>query len=186
MSRAVAIVELRSIASGISVVDKMLKAADVEPLYCKPICPGKFFVIVCGDVGSVNAALEAALKENNKYIISTKILPNIHEDIINAIKNKYLRSASLAIGIVETISVAEGIVALDTSLKNGEVTLVKLSLGFTTGGKCYYIVSGQLSGVKEAIECALKVIKKDKLLCYEIIPSPDTELLKVLNIISGI
>lgn len=182
MSSAVAIVELRSIASGISVVDKMLKASNVEPLYCKPICPGKFFIIVYGDVGSVNAALEV-VKEDNKYIISTQILPSIHEDIIKAIKNKYSDSTNSAIGIVETTSVAEGIVALDTSLKNGEVTLVKLSLGFTTGGKCYYIVSGELSGVKEAIDCALKVIKKDKLLCYEIIPCPDRELLKVLNII---
>ena len=53
------LIELTSIAAGFEVCDAMLKAADVRLLLSRSICSGKYIVLVCGDVGAVNASVAA-------------------------------------------------------------------------------------------------------------------------------
>ncbi|MFT7220838.1 MAG: microcompartment protein CcmL/EutN [Candidatus Azotimanducaceae bacterium] len=56
---AIGMIDINSIAKGYGVGDAMLKAASVEILFNRTICPGKFMVLVSGDVASVEAAMEA-------------------------------------------------------------------------------------------------------------------------------
>ena len=51
MGRAIGMVELSSIARGIETSDSMLKAAQVELLRSVTVCPGKYMVIVGGEIG---------------------------------------------------------------------------------------------------------------------------------------
>ncbi|STE85374.1 propanediol utilization protein PduT [Escherichia coli] len=51
MSKAVGILELSSIAKGMETGDAMLKSANVELLVSKTLCPGKFLLMLGGDVG---------------------------------------------------------------------------------------------------------------------------------------
>ncbi|WP_153069873.1 BMC domain-containing protein, partial [Escherichia coli] len=53
MSKAVGILELSSIAKGMETGDAMLKSANVELLVSKTLCPGKFLLMLGGDVGAV-------------------------------------------------------------------------------------------------------------------------------------
>ena len=46
-------VEFNSIAAGIDAADQMVKTAQVDPLFFKTICPGKFVAAVTGDVAAV-------------------------------------------------------------------------------------------------------------------------------------
>ena len=46
---AVGMVEFNSIAAGIDAADQMVKTAQVDPLFFKTICPGKFVAAVTGD-----------------------------------------------------------------------------------------------------------------------------------------
>ena len=55
MERAIATIELISVARGILAADAMLKAADVRLYEAHPICPGKYLVVVGGQVGAVDA-----------------------------------------------------------------------------------------------------------------------------------
>ncbi|EBS5740033.1 BMC domain-containing protein, partial [Salmonella enterica subsp. enterica serovar Eastbourne] len=50
MHSAIAMVELSSIAKGMEVTDFMLKSAEVTLLMGKTVCPGKYVVMVGGDV----------------------------------------------------------------------------------------------------------------------------------------
>ena len=50
---AVGMVEFNSIAAGIDAADQMVKTAQVDPLFFKTICPGKFVAAVTGDVADV-------------------------------------------------------------------------------------------------------------------------------------
>ena len=56
---AVGMVEFNSIAAGIDAADQMVNTAQVDPLFFKTSCPGKFVAAVTGDVAAVNAAVEA-------------------------------------------------------------------------------------------------------------------------------
>ena len=59
MIRTLGLIELNSIARGYEVADAMLKSANVELVKAHSICPGKFIAMVSGDVGAVNASVEA-------------------------------------------------------------------------------------------------------------------------------
>ena len=60
MYHAIGMVELNSIAKGIEVTDVMLKSANVTLLSAKTLCPGKYLIMVGGDVTAMQAAdLEA-------------------------------------------------------------------------------------------------------------------------------
>ena len=61
MSKAVGILELSSIAKGMETGDAMLKSANVELLVSKTLCPGKFLLMLGGDVGAVQQATTAVL-----------------------------------------------------------------------------------------------------------------------------
>lgn len=57
MSQAIGILELTSIAKGMEAGDAMLKSANVNLLVSKTICPGKFLLMLGGDVGAIQQAI---------------------------------------------------------------------------------------------------------------------------------
>jgi len=56
--KAIAMIELNSIAIGVAAADEMLKSADVTLVMAQPICAGKYMALVSGDVDSVERASE--------------------------------------------------------------------------------------------------------------------------------
>ena len=55
MERAIGLIETISIAGGIEAADAMVKKASVKLFLARPICPGKFIVLIGGDVEAVKA-----------------------------------------------------------------------------------------------------------------------------------
>ena len=53
MTQAIGILELTSIARGMELGDVMLKSANVQLLLCRTLCPGKFLLMLGGDVGAL-------------------------------------------------------------------------------------------------------------------------------------
>ena len=51
---AIGIVETSSIAKGFEIADSVLKAANVSLVVNRTICPGKYMVLIGGDVDAVN------------------------------------------------------------------------------------------------------------------------------------
>ena len=60
----------------------------------------------------------------------------------------------MALGILETYSIAGCIVAADTAAKTSDVTLVELRLARGMCGKSYMILTGEVAAVEAAIEKA--------------------------------
>ena len=63
MSQAIGILELTSIAKGMELGDAMLKSANVNLLVSKTICPGKFLLMLGGDIGAVQQAIETGTSQ---------------------------------------------------------------------------------------------------------------------------
>lgn len=181
MSKSIGAVEFRSISKGIEAADAMVKAAEVDVLYFKTICPGRFLVILSGDVGAIKSAVEEGLLVGNGYIVDSFTINGVHEEIVQALKKKSSIKIEGAIGIMETSSICSGIEALDKSLKGGAVNLVKLQLAAGIGGKLIYIISGSLSDVEYAMKVAEEMIDKKRIVNVSIIPSPDELIIKYLN-----
>ena len=58
MGKSIGLVELKSIPVGVQTADEMLKAANVDLLVATAICPGKYIIIISGQVGAVKSSME--------------------------------------------------------------------------------------------------------------------------------
>lgn len=181
MKDAIGIIELNSIAKGYEVADKVLKASIVELEFCKTTCPGKFLIIVSGDVAAVEKSIETSEEISGKNQIASFIISNPHEDIIKNINKRVINKENInSIGIVEHSSMAKSIMVLDKALKFANVQLVRLVPGNLIGGKSYFIISGELSSVRESVDYSLKELGKEKLINFSIISAPTAELIENL------
>ncbi len=181
MNKSIGGIELRSISKGIEVTDFMVKKAQVEIIYFRSICPGKFIALICGNEGEVKVAIDYGVDLGQKYVVDSFVVNNVHEEIISSIKGKYVESKKGAIGIVETNSVCSGLQALDRVLKESNVTIVKIQLAFVIGGKFVFTVSGELSDIQNGIEVMKSIINNNKIINISIVPSPDDQILEFLR-----
>lgn len=168
---AIGMVEFNSIAAGIATADAMLKRAPVDLLECRPVCPGKFIVLVGGMTDPVNEAMAAADDRGTEAVVDRLLLPNVHPSIFPAIVGAVEMQEVESLGVVETISVASNIVAADASAKAADVTLTEMRLANGLGGKSFYLMAGDLPNMEAAIEAALEMVRPTGLLVrYELIP----------------
>ncbi|MBQ4372481.1 MAG: BMC domain-containing protein, partial [Lachnospiraceae bacterium] len=61
--------ELNSIAKGIEAADAMCKAARVDLLSARPSCPGKYHILISGEVSAVQSSLKAGRSIGKSNII---------------------------------------------------------------------------------------------------------------------
>ena len=60
MSKAIGMAEYQTVSAGIKAADLMIKTADVEVIEAQVVCPGKYIIILSGDLSAVKAAVDAA------------------------------------------------------------------------------------------------------------------------------
>ena len=63
MIETVGFLELNSIAKGVEAADGILKAAQVELTFAKPVCPGKYSILFTGEVAAKHLWMRAWLSE---------------------------------------------------------------------------------------------------------------------------
>ena len=85
MTQAIGILELTSIARGMELGDVMLKSANVQLLLCRTLCPGKFLLMLGGDVGAVQQAIAAGTARAGEMLVDSLVLANIHPCVLPAI-----------------------------------------------------------------------------------------------------
>ena len=71
MQPAIALVEFSSIAIGMRAGDAMVKRAPVEVTYAGTVHPGKYLVLVGGDVASVEESFAAGLAAGGVAFLDT-------------------------------------------------------------------------------------------------------------------
>ena len=156
-------VEFNSIAAGIDAADQMVKTAQVDPLFFKTICPGKFVAAVTGDVAAVSASVNAGRETHADALVDWFIIPNIHRDVIGALAGATGITERGALGIIETFSAASIVVASDAD--------VRVALGL--GGKGYALMTGDVAAVNAAVEAGSTAAAESGLLVSKVvIPSP--------------
>ena len=180
MNKSIGAIEFRSISKGIELSNLMVKRAAVDVAFLRNICIGKFLVMLCGNEGEIKEAISFGLVAGDGYIIDSFIISSIHPSIVEGLKGKYLKEKVDAMGIVETINVCSGIKALDKSLKASRVSLMKLQIANTLGGKLVFIIAGTVSDVEHAINMVREEIEEKKIIETSVIPSPDELILSNL------
>lgn len=178
---AIGMIEVSSIAAGYEVSDAMVKAASVKLIECLPLCPGKFIVLVGGEVSDVASAVEYGKEIAVDCIIDDLIIPNVHPQIFKAINATSKTEDMDALGIIETFTIASGIIAADAAVKSAAVDLIELRLSRGQGGKAYFTMTGDVGAVKAAVEAGMDAIHEHGTIVKSVvIPSPHPDLFPFL------
>ncbi len=177
MKKAIGMVEYKTVSSGMMAADRMVKTAEVDVLEATTVCPGKYMVIISGDLSAVKAAVDTAATMYPDTLIDSFVLGNPHESIFSALYGSTEIGAPNALGVLETFTAAAAIVAADNAAKTAQVELVELRLARGMCGKSYLLLTGEIA----AVEAAIKKAQQDAgeagmYLDSAIIPHPDEKM----------
>lgn len=173
---AIGVIELNSLARGAVVTDVMVKRAPVRILESHPICPGKFLIIVAGEVDDVKEAMEAGRHYGGYTMTDGVIIENLHEQVMPAIQGATVIPDIDSVGILETFATPACVIAADAMCKAADVSLVEVRLANGLGGKAFVTLTGPLHEIEAAIAAGIASVESGLLLRTEIIPSPDAKL----------
>ncbi len=174
MKNAIGLIELSSIAKGFQVTDKLVKAADSQLVESHSVCPGKFIVLITGLVGDVEKSIDAGMEIAGHALVQKLLIPNIHSQLVPALRGLAPVEELQALGIVETFSAASTIIAADAAAKKADVQLIDVRLANALGGKGYFTLTGTVEDVNSAVDAGCETIKEDGILIERVvIPRPD-------------
>ena len=177
MSKAIGMIEFKTVATGITAADAMVKTSEVELVEAQAVCPGKYIAIVSGDLSAVKAAVDAACTQYETQLIDSMVLGNPHESIVPAIYGATHVEDISALGIIETYDVAAIIEAADAAAKTAIVELIELRIAKGMCGKSYMLLTGEVSAVSAAIDKAKTVVgPKGMYLDSSVIAHPDKKI----------
>jgi microcompartment protein CcmL/EutN len=179
MPAAIALIELSSIARGHVVADAMLKRAPVALLRADFVSPGKFLVLVEGEVAAVDEAFRRGIDVAGDRLVDKLFLPQPHDELGPAVRGQASARGGVvvdALGVVETGTVAATIVGADAATKAAAVRITEMQLGRGIGGKAFFTVTGPLAEVEAAVEAATSVLEAAAVNATEIIPAPHEDL----------
>ena len=176
MHPALALLEFSSIAGGIAAGDAMIKRGPVAEIVGGTVHPGKYLVMVVGEVGAVEEAVAAGIDRAGSSLIDRVVLSDVHPAVAGAVRGERLAPEGEALGVVETATVAATIAAADAAVKGATVVLTELHLADGLGGKAYALFSGTVSDVEAAVAIAVGVVPPALLSGSVVIPMLHDEM----------
>ena len=177
MEYSVGILELKSIARGVQAADDALKSAGVSLISAQPICPGKFELILTGELAQVQASMDKIRATYSAYLIDSTVLGRIDPSVIRVLLGAEPEGGEGSVGVIETYSVASGILAADTAVKASNVTVRELRAARGIGGKAVVYLTGEIADVGAAVEAGSRYAKEQGMFAGScVIGSPHKEL----------
>ena len=169
MKPAIALVETNSIAAGILVGDAMVKKAEVELLEARSICPGKYLVLIGGEVGPVRESYQVGVATAADALVDHLLLPNVDRSVFPALMSATLPRGDEALGIIETVTAAVCIVAADAAAKATDIQLLEIRLANGLGGKSFVLLEGTVADVEAAVAAGVELVRQEGLLIRQVV-----------------
>ena len=178
MRDAIGFIELNSIAKGVETADCVLKTAEVNAIFSKAGCPGKYYLLFTGEVAEVRSSWKAGIDMAGDHVVDSCVIPNIHPQVVTAINMTALPETYQAIGVMEFYSVTASVYGADAAVKAADVDLVDVRLGTGIGGKSYVILTGEVAAVRSAVDAGIHTPNAEGMVISSVvIPNPHPELL---------
>ncbi|HAJ95307.1 MAG TPA: hypothetical protein DCP02_03640 [Actinobacteria bacterium] len=173
------IAEFKSISRGIMVTDSMSKSASINIVRASTSCPGKYVAIIEGEISALSSAEAVAQKQGGRHLFSSAIVSSINHKIIEAISGKLRSTEHGSIGVIEGPNIADLVSSSDIALNSARVDFIEYRLARGCGVNSFYIMTGTLSDLSEAVENASAYLEeRGSLQAYRIIPGPDRQVMK--------
>ncbi len=176
MELAVGLIELKSIAQAVVVADLCLKTAKVS-LYSRTTCPGKFLIILSGEISAVQSALDAGCKAAGGEIVDSVLIGKIDQSVFPAFMGTAAVEQTEALGVVATFTVPAAIKAADIAAKSADTKIIEVRAAQGLGGKGLIYYTGSVGAVNLASATIIKELREEgSLINSVVIPAPHSEL----------
>lgn len=177
MYRTVGVIELKSIAQGIEACDAALKSAGVQLISAHPACPGKYEILLTGNIADVTAAIDHVKARFEGGVLDASLMGRIDEQVITALFGSQSVERGGSLGILETFSASTAVKAADIGVKTAKVAIYDLRVSRGMGGKGIVLLTGDVADVTAAIEAGADYARQNGLYhSSSIIPAPHPEL----------
>jgi len=130
----------------------MVKRDPLADLVAGTVQPGHYLVLVAGDTASVEEAIDAGAAASGASLIDRVFLPDVHPDVVRAVRGGRVEGPVESLGIVETTSVASVLEACDAGVKGASVDIMDVYVADGLGGKAYVLFGGAVADVEAAVE----------------------------------
>ena len=177
---ALALLELCSIARGILCCDAMAKRSVVRVVHAGTTHPGKYTILIRGGVDEVIESMNAGRALAGDALIDRVILPNPHDALLSILDGASPPPLD-ALGVLESYGVASTIRGADAALKAAEVAPVSIGLARDLGGKGFFVFTGRLHDVEEAMIAGKAAIGAGLLAGAEIVANPHGDVAGALR-----
>ena len=177
MGKALAMAELTTVSAGMKAADIMIITAEVKVIEAEVVCPGKYIILIEGDLSAVRASVDAVKAMFSDKLIDSFVLGNPHESIFPALYGTTDVEDKRALGVLETYSAASIIYAADIAAKTAIVNLIELRVARGMCGKSYMLLTGEVAAVESAIAKAkADVADGTMFLDSTVIANPDEKM----------
>ena len=166
---ALALVEFSSIAAGIQAADAMVKRAPIDVIKVGTVHNGKYLVLIGGQVADVEESLAAGREVGGASVLDFVFLPQVHPEVVETIGGARAPEVTVALGVIETTTVAAAIHAADAGVKGARVRLVEVRLADGLGGKGIVLFSGLVADVEAAVQIGTSVLERADLLVRQVV-----------------
>jgi len=179
---ALALIELSNVAVGILTGDAMVKVAPISVLKAGTVHNGKYLILIGGSVASVEEAYYKGFAVAGEQVIDKVLLPDVHNNVNEAVLGKRSNCTDEALGVFETSSVAATIQSADAAVKSTRVNIIEIRLADDIGGKAFVLFNGKVEEVSEALDISRKVLADPSVILNEsLIPNLHTDMAKQLD-----
>jgi microcompartment protein CcmL/EutN len=178
---ALAMLEFSSIAAGILAADAIVKRAMLLVVHAGTVQPGRFLVLIGGDVAEVEESLKAGLETAPDALTDHIFLPNVHPEVVRALGAGRSIQPGDALGVVETRTVPAAIEAADRGVKGAEVNLMEIRLADGLGGKGIVLFTGTVSDVEAALDITASALDESQKVRQVVISQIHEDIAKVIR-----
>jgi microcompartment protein CcmL/EutN len=178
---ALALLEFSSIAAGIQAGDAMVKRATLTVIHAGTVQPGRFLVLVGGEVAEVEEALKAGRETAPDALNDYIFLPGVHKEVVRALGGGRSTRADDALGVIETSNVPTAIQAADKGVKGAQVNLLEVRLADGLHGKGLVFFSGLVADVEAAVDIASSGLLPAQLIRKVVISQLHSEMAKIIE-----
>ncbi len=175
--KSIGLLETNSVAKGLECADEMIKTSDVELLTARTTCPGRYMVMIAGDVAAVDNAVDVGKNVAGEFLVDKFVIANVHGSVFPALSCSSTIGEIGALGIIETYTVASCIIAADAAAKSADVELIEIRCATGLAGKSFVTLTGDVGSVRAAVDAGVGELEKEGLIqSHVVIPSLSREL----------
>lgn len=198
-NKAIAMIELCSIAQGMLACDVALKKSSVTLVWSQAFQPGKYAFLIQGGEEEVKDAIQAAQTASGVFLIDSVVLAQPHDQIYPLLEIDHIKIAENSIskskeqenffanpqketlGIIESYGLVANLRAADAALKESDIQGLQLSFSPLLGGKACFVFCGKLEAVQASLQKGIAQAPKNLIMHHQCIARPDSQLKWLLS-----